>query len=137
MTAQITRSIFANSHSLSPSCVSSELFTRTSLCCGSSCVGLTPSLRIPLVLQECYLESDQTSLYHAAKGLMTLQALYGTIPQIFGKGDCARVRLNKCILFFGTALRSVWLNAPLGFFNPAITHCFSLINLWFNWYLLW
>lgn len=22
---------------------------------------------------------------------MTLQALYGTIPQIFGKGECARV----------------------------------------------
>ncbi|KAM8918674.1 vacuolar protein sorting-associated protein 33A isoform 2-T2 [Lycaon pictus] len=42
--------------------------------------------------KECYLESDQTSLYHAAKGLMTLQALYGTIPQIFGKGECARVR---------------------------------------------
>lgn len=41
--------------------------------------------------KECYLESDQTSLYHTAKGLMTLQALYGTIPQIFGKGDCARV----------------------------------------------
>ncbi|KAB1255819.1 Vacuolar protein sorting-associated protein 33A [Camelus dromedarius] len=37
--------------------------------------------------KECYLESDQTSLYHAAKGLMTLQALYGTIPQIFGKGE--------------------------------------------------
>uniref|UniRef100_A0A8C2IID7 VPS33A core subunit of CORVET and HOPS complexes n=1 Tax=Cyprinus carpio TaxID=7962 RepID=A0A8C2IID7_CYPCA len=33
--------------------------------------------------RECYLENDQTSLYHAAKGLMTLQALYGTIPQIF------------------------------------------------------
>uniref|UniRef100_F5H2X5 Vacuolar protein sorting-associated protein 33A n=1 Tax=Homo sapiens TaxID=9606 RepID=F5H2X5_HUMAN len=42
--------------------------------------------------KECYLEGDQTSLYHAAKGLMTLQALYGTIPQIFGKGECARVR---------------------------------------------
>lgn len=41
--------------------------------------------------QECYLENDQTSLYHTAKGLMTLQALYGTIPQICGKGDCARV----------------------------------------------
>ncbi|KAM5187626.1 vacuolar protein sorting-associated protein 33A isoform 1-T1 [Callospermophilus lateralis] len=40
--------------------------------------------------KECYLEGDQTSLYHAAKGLMTLQALYGTIPQIFGKGECAR-----------------------------------------------
>lgn len=46
--------------------------------------------------QECYLESDQTSLYHAAKGLMTLQALYGTIPQIFGKGECARVRSGMC-----------------------------------------
>lgn len=45
--------------------------------------------------QECYLESDQTSLYHAAKGLMTLQALYGTIPQIFGKGECARVRNTR------------------------------------------
>lgn len=43
------------------------------------------------VSQECYLENDQTSLYHTAKGLMTLQALYGTIPQIYGKGDCARV----------------------------------------------
>lgn len=47
--------------------------------------------------QECYLESDQTSLYHAAKGLMTLQALYGTIPQIFGKGECARVRNGLCL----------------------------------------
>nr|XP_036870336.1 vacuolar protein sorting-associated protein 33A isoform X2 [Manis javanica] len=47
--------------------------------------------------KECYLESDQTSLYHAAKGLMTLQALYGTIPQIFGKGDCARQVANMMI----------------------------------------
>lgn len=54
---------------------------------------------------------------------MTLQALYGTIPQIFGKGECARVRqmllLKKCILFFGTALRSLRLNARVGFLNPA------------------
>lgn len=54
---------------------------------------------------------------------MTLQALYGTIPQIFGKGDCARVRLNKCILFFGIALGSAWLNASLGFFIQ--THILS------------
>lgn len=50
------------------------------------------------------MESDQTSLYHTAKGLMTLQALYGTIPQIFGKGECARVRqtllLKQCLLFY-------------------------------------
>ncbi|XP_065760309.1 vacuolar protein sorting-associated protein 33A-like isoform X1 [Muntiacus reevesi] len=47
--------------------------------------------------KECYLESEQTSLYHAAKGLMTLQALYGTIPQIFGKGECARQVANMMI----------------------------------------
>lgn len=47
--------------------------------------------------KECYLDGDQTSLYHAAKGLMTLQALYGTIPQIFGKGDCARQVANMMI----------------------------------------
>uniref|UniRef100_A0A8C1E3N6 VPS33A core subunit of CORVET and HOPS complexes n=2 Tax=Cyprinus carpio TaxID=7962 RepID=A0A8C1E3N6_CYPCA len=41
------------------------------------------SFRVRQSLNECYLENDQTSLYHAAKGLMTLQALYGTIPQIF------------------------------------------------------
>ncbi|XP_029426745.1 LOW QUALITY PROTEIN: vacuolar protein sorting-associated protein 33A-like [Rhinatrema bivittatum] len=47
--------------------------------------------------KECYLENDQTSLYHAAKGLMTLQALYGTIPQIIGKGECARHVVNMMI----------------------------------------
>lgn len=46
-----------------------------------------------LIFQECYLENDQTSLYHTAKGLMTLQALYGTIPHIYGKGECARVSI--------------------------------------------
>uniref|UniRef100_A0A671L0A8 Vacuolar protein sorting-associated protein 33A n=1 Tax=Sinocyclocheilus anshuiensis TaxID=1608454 RepID=A0A671L0A8_9TELE len=47
--------------------------------------------------RECYLENDQTSLYHAAKGLMNLQALYGTIPQIFGKGECARHVANMML----------------------------------------
>uniref|UniRef100_A0A8C5LQK2 VPS33A core subunit of CORVET and HOPS complexes n=1 Tax=Leptobrachium leishanense TaxID=445787 RepID=A0A8C5LQK2_9ANUR len=47
--------------------------------------------------KECYLENDQTTLYHAAKGLITLQALYGTIPQIFGKGECARHVANMMI----------------------------------------
>ncbi|OBS79097.1 hypothetical protein A6R68_18505 [Neotoma lepida] len=51
----------------------------------------------PLSPQECYLEGDQTSLYHAAKGLMTLQALYGTIPHIFGKGECARQVANMMV----------------------------------------
>ncbi|XP_007936331.1 vacuolar protein sorting-associated protein 33A [Orycteropus afer afer] len=55
------------------------------------------SMESESAFKECYLESDQTSLYHAAKGLMTLQALYGTIPQIFGKGECARQVANMMI----------------------------------------
>ncbi|NXF33380.1 VP33A protein, partial [Nyctibius bracteatus] len=55
------------------------------------------SMESESTFKECYLESDQTSLYHAAKGLMTLQALYGTIPQIFGKGECARHVANMMI----------------------------------------
>ncbi|XP_053135694.1 vacuolar protein sorting-associated protein 33A isoform X1 [Hemicordylus capensis] len=55
------------------------------------------SMESESAFKECYLENDQTSLYHAAKGLMTLQALYGTIPQIFGKGECARHVANMMI----------------------------------------
>ncbi|KAL8180105.1 UNVERIFIED_CONTAM: Vacuolar protein sorting-associated protein 33A [Gekko kuhli] len=55
------------------------------------------SMESESAFKECYLENDQTSLYHAAKGLMTLQALYGTVPQIFGKGECARHVANMMI----------------------------------------
>ena len=44
-----------------------------------------------VVPQECYLENDWTSMFHTAKSLMTLQALYGIIPNIYGKGQCAKV----------------------------------------------
>ena len=46
---------------------------------------------ICLFVQECYLENDQTSMFHVAKALMSVQALYGIIPNIYGKGDCAKV----------------------------------------------
>uniref|UniRef100_A0A8C6PLH4 Vacuolar protein sorting-associated protein 33A n=1 Tax=Nothobranchius furzeri TaxID=105023 RepID=A0A8C6PLH4_NOTFU len=55
------------------------------------------SMEYESAFRECYLENDLTSLYHTAKGLMTLQALYGTIPQIFGKGDCARHVANMML----------------------------------------
>ncbi|KAG2470494.1 VP33A protein, partial [Polypterus senegalus] len=55
------------------------------------------SMESESAFRECYLENDQTSLYHAAKGLMTLQALYGTIPQIYGKGECARHVANMML----------------------------------------
>ena len=44
-----------------------------------------------LLNQDCFLDNDYTSLYHVAKGLMVLQALYGIIPNIYGKGHCAKV----------------------------------------------
>ncbi|XP_053557731.1 vacuolar protein sorting-associated protein 33A [Bombina bombina] len=55
------------------------------------------SMEAESAFRECYLENDETSLYHAAKGLMALQSLYGTIPQIFGKGECARHVANMMI----------------------------------------
>ncbi|XP_072103703.1 vacuolar protein sorting-associated protein 33A [Mobula birostris] len=55
------------------------------------------SMEAENAFRECYLENDQTVLFHVAKGLMTLQALYGTIPQIFGKGECARLVANMML----------------------------------------
>uniref|UniRef100_A0A4W3HUW4 Vacuolar protein sorting-associated protein 33A n=1 Tax=Callorhinchus milii TaxID=7868 RepID=A0A4W3HUW4_CALMI len=55
------------------------------------------SMEAESAFRECYLENDQTVLFHVAKGLMTLQALYGTIPQIFGKGECARHVANMML----------------------------------------
>lgn len=40
--------------------------------------------------RDCYLENDFTTMFYAAQSLMTLQALYGTIQYIHGKGDCAK-----------------------------------------------
>ncbi|XP_072028942.1 vacuolar protein sorting-associated protein 33A-like [Amphiura filiformis] len=39
---------------------------------------------------ECYLRNDKTSMFYAAKALMKIQALYGVIPNIYGKGHCAK-----------------------------------------------
>ncbi|GCC24014.1 vacuolar protein sorting-associated protein 33A [Chiloscyllium punctatum] len=55
------------------------------------------SMEAESAFRECYLENDQTILFSVAKGLMTLQALYGTIPQIFGKGECARLVANMML----------------------------------------
>ncbi len=41
-----------------------------------------------------FKDGDRTSLYYIAKALMKLQLMYGVIPNIKGKGICARVLLN-------------------------------------------
>ncbi|XP_039660453.1 vacuolar protein sorting-associated protein 33A [Perca fluviatilis] len=55
------------------------------------------SMEYESAFRECYLENDQTSLYHTAKGLMTLQALYGTIPQIYGKASACQHVANMML----------------------------------------
>ena len=35
--------------------------------------------------------NDTTYLFHIAKSLMTLQSLYGIIPNVYGKGKCAKI----------------------------------------------
>lgn len=71
------------------------------------------------------MDNDFTSLFFVAQSLMTLQALYGTIPYVYGKGDCAKVTNNFILqichftkmssmfydilcLYFCTLLRVVW-----------------------------
>ncbi|KAK3088447.1 hypothetical protein FSP39_019326 [Pinctada imbricata] len=48
------------------------------------------SMEMDSAFRECYLENDYTTMYYTAQALMTLQALYGVIPNITGKGDCAK-----------------------------------------------
>ncbi|KAK6192041.1 hypothetical protein SNE40_003590 [Patella caerulea] len=48
------------------------------------------SMEIDTTFRECYLENDFTTMFYVAQSIMTLQALYGIIPYIYGKGDCAK-----------------------------------------------
>ncbi|KAL4223148.1 Vacuolar protein sorting-associated protein 33A [Mactra antiquata] len=48
------------------------------------------SMEMDNSFRECYLENDNTSMFYAAQALVTLQTLYGIIPNIDGKGECAK-----------------------------------------------
>ena len=49
-------------------------------------------------MQELVLDGDTSSLYYTARGLMQLQSLYGTIPQVKGKGPHALAVKNLLTL---------------------------------------
>ena len=40
---------------------------------------------------ETHLDRDYTSLFHSAKAIMTLQTLYGIIPNVYGLGKSAKI----------------------------------------------
>jgi len=48
------------------------------------------SLEQEKAFYECYVENDLTSMLYVANSLMTIQALFGTIPKIYGKGQLAK-----------------------------------------------
>eukprot|EP00118_Oscarella_pearsei_P002060 m.9367 g.9367 ORF g.9367 m.9367 type:complete len:611 (+) comp21289_c0_seq2:147-1979(+) len=48
------------------------------------------SMELPFAFRECSLEGDHTSMYHVARSLLLMQTIYGIIPRIYGKGQCAR-----------------------------------------------
>lgn len=48
------------------------------------------SLELPQSYKECFLEGDRTALFYVARSLMRLQHVFGIIPNIKGKGACAR-----------------------------------------------
>ena len=47
------------------------------------------SLEMPNAFPECFLEGDPTALFHCARAMMRIQEMFGTIPNIKGKGDNA------------------------------------------------
>ncbi len=42
------------------------------------------------VYREFHLETDPTSLHKVARGMMAIQAVYGVIPRVYGKGKAAK-----------------------------------------------
>ena len=48
------------------------------------------SMELEHSFRECFLEGDRTSLYYVARGLVSLQNIFGVIPTIQVKGSCAQ-----------------------------------------------
>lgn len=43
-----------------------------------------------MFVQELYVENDTSALYQVARGLMSVQSLYGIFPNVIGKGRYAK-----------------------------------------------
>jgi len=47
------------------------------------------SMELPSSFRDYHLDGDPTCLHHAARAMMTLQAVCGVIPRVYGKGKAA------------------------------------------------
>ncbi|XP_071848464.1 vacuolar protein sorting-associated protein 33A-like [Apostichopus japonicus] len=63
---------------------------------GEYCLELLPldsdllSMESEVSFKECYLLNDFTTMHYVARALMKMQAMYGIIPKVYGKGKCAK-----------------------------------------------
>ncbi|RWS28893.1 Vacuolar protein sorting-associated protein 33A-like protein [Leptotrombidium deliense] len=48
------------------------------------------SMEIKSSFRDCVIDGDYSSLYHASRAIMTLQSLYGVIPNVYGQGKYAQ-----------------------------------------------
>ena len=49
------------------------------------------SMENPELFRDAFLYNDTTYLYHIAKSIMTIQTLYGIIPNVYGKGKYSKI----------------------------------------------
>ncbi|CAF0986915.1 unnamed protein product [Brachionus calyciflorus] len=49
------------------------------------------SMESPELFKDSFLYNDMTHLYHVAKSIMTMQSLYGIIPNVYGKGKYSKL----------------------------------------------
>ena len=43
----------------------------------------------------CFQDNDSSWCHTAAQALVTIQQLFGLIPNVYGQGRCAKVNVNK------------------------------------------
>ncbi|XP_075543054.1 vacuolar protein sorting-associated protein 33A isoform X5 [Dermacentor variabilis] len=49
------------------------------------------SMEMDASFKECHVEEDTTSMHYVARALITLQSLYGVIPNVYAKGKMAKL----------------------------------------------
>ncbi|XP_072143540.1 vacuolar protein sorting-associated protein 33A isoform X4 [Dermacentor andersoni] len=49
------------------------------------------SMEMAASFKECHVEEDTTSMHYVARALITLQSLYGVIPNVYAKGKMAKL----------------------------------------------
>ncbi|XP_067949136.1 vacuolar protein sorting-associated protein 33A-like [Watersipora subatra] len=52
------------------------------------------SMNNPHFVKNCFMDSDFSALHDVASSIMTIQSIYGIIPNVYCKGECSKRVLN-------------------------------------------